>query len=91
MGIILEDVFAFHSLPQLLRDRNLNILDVKSRTDTYISYSLIGMASFLLIVICYLAVFATESQSIQLLTGLFGILVGYLVGNRSNAERVAHL
>ena len=65
--------------------------DVKSRTDTYISYSLIGMASFLLIVICYLAVFATESQSIQLLTGLFGILVGYLVGNRSNAERVAHL
>jgi hypothetical protein len=86
VGIVGGEPFAFHTLPQLLRDRNLNIIDVKSRLDMYIAYTLIAMTSVLLLVVCYLAVRDPDNQSLQVLTGLFGLLVGYLVGKRGSEQ-----
>lgn len=86
VAIVKGKVFVYHTLPQLLRDRNASILDMTADRDRHIVYALMAMAFIMLAVVLGLAVFDEDNKTLQVLTGLFGILTGYLVGKRGQDQ-----
>ncbi|AXA39417.1 hypothetical protein [Rhizobium leguminosarum] len=76
-----KTIIAYHSLVDLLKDRKTYFLPFYQDHDSLKIITIILMALAFSAAFLYLVASGAKPESLQLLTGILGLLVGYLIGN----------
>ena len=81
-----QELKAYNTLKSLIIDRNNNIIPRISTPDLIKLLVVSGLTVMFAIALIYLVITQPENKSLQVLTGLLGLTLGYFVGKSDTSK-----